>query len=566
MTLGDFVAGSMIDFKFTTVQPSTGAPFDLAGTPALSVYKDNSTTQSTTGITLTAPFDTVTGLNHCRIDTSADGTFYSADSHFDVVITTGTVDSVSAVGFVVGRFTLAKVSALRPTTAGRTLDVSAGGEAGVDWANIGSPTTTVNLSGTTVKTATDVETDTADIQTRLPAALVSGRIDSSVGAMAANVLTATAINADAITAAKLAADVTTELQSGLATAAALATVDTVVDAILVDTDTTIPATLATIASYIDTEVAAVKTVTDRLDTAMEIDGAVYRFTVNALELAPSGGGGGLDAAGVRAAIGLASANLDTQLGAIDTVVDAVLVDTGTDIPATLATVAGYLDTEIAAIKAKTDNLPASPAAVSDIPTAAAISDAVWDEAISGHLTGGTTGAALNGAGSAGDPWTTSLPGAYSAGTAGYIVGTNLNATVSSRLASASYTAPLDASGVRSAVGLASANLDTQLTAIDDYLDTELAAIKAKTDNLPPDPADQSAVEAAILAAWTTAITESYASNGAAFTPAQGMYAIHQMLMDFAISGTTISVKQLGGTEAFAVTLDDATTPTSASRD
>ena len=35
-------------------------------------------------------------------------------------------------------------------------------------------------------------------------ALVSGRMDSSVGAMAANVLTATAINADAITAAKIA--------------------------------------------------------------------------------------------------------------------------------------------------------------------------------------------------------------------------------------------------------------------------------------------------------------------------------------------------------------------------
>lgn len=63
---------------------------------------------------------------------------------------------------------------LSPTTAGRTLDVSAGGEAGVDWANVGSPTTSINLSGTTVKTATDVETDTADIQTRLPAALTAG--------------------------------------------------------------------------------------------------------------------------------------------------------------------------------------------------------------------------------------------------------------------------------------------------------------------------------------------------------------------------------------------------------
>lgn len=42
---------------------------------------------------------------------------------------------------------------------------------------------------------------------------------------------------------------------------------------------------------------------------------------------------------------------------------------------------------------------------------------------------------------------------------------------------------LDAAGVRSAVGLASANIDTQLTTIDDFLDTEIAAIKAKTDQL-----------------------------------------------------------------------------------
>lgn len=65
---------------------------------------------------------------------------------------------------------------LQPTTAGRTLDVSVGGEAGIDLANIGSPTTTVNLSGVTIKTATDIETDTQDIQNRLPAALVDGRI------------------------------------------------------------------------------------------------------------------------------------------------------------------------------------------------------------------------------------------------------------------------------------------------------------------------------------------------------------------------------------------------------
>lgn len=107
-----------------------------------------------------------------------------------------------------------ELAALRPTTADRTLDVSSGGEAGVDWANVGSPTTTVNLSGTTVKTATDVETDTADIQNRLPAALVSGRVDASTGAMAANVVTAAALAADAGT--EIAAAVRTELAAELA--------------------------------------------------------------------------------------------------------------------------------------------------------------------------------------------------------------------------------------------------------------------------------------------------------------------------------------------------------------
>ena len=134
--LGDYATSTVIYGKFTTYRPSTGAAFTLAGTPALSVYKDNSTTQSTTGVTLTADFDGVTGFHHFAIDTSADGTFYSAGSNFDIVITTGTVDSVSVVGTVVGSFSLAKTAALRPTTAGRTLDVTATGEAGLDYDNI----------------------------------------------------------------------------------------------------------------------------------------------------------------------------------------------------------------------------------------------------------------------------------------------------------------------------------------------------------------------------------------------------------------------------------------------
>lgn len=47
---------------------------------------------------------------------------------------------------------------------------------------------------------------------------------------------------------------------------------------------------------------------------------------------------------------------------------------------------------------------------------------IWDVAIADHLNAGSTGKALNSAGSSGDPWSATLPGAYGAGTAGNILG------------------------------------------------------------------------------------------------------------------------------------------------
>lgn len=50
------------------------------------------------------------------------------------------------------------------------------------------------------------------------------------------------------------------------------------------------------------------------------------------------------------------------------------------------------------------------------------------------------------------------------------------------------------------MGADTTTLLTNLNTVDDFLDTEIAAIKAKTDNLPADPADASDVAAAITAA------------------------------------------------------------------
>ena len=40
------------------------------------------------------------------------------------------------------------------------------------------------------------------------------------------------------------------------------------------------------------DTAAIKVVTDKEATMLVLDGAVYQYTANALELAPAGGGGG----------------------------------------------------------------------------------------------------------------------------------------------------------------------------------------------------------------------------------------------------------------------------------
>jgi hypothetical protein len=168
----------------------------------------------------------------------------------------------------------------------------------------------------------------------------------------------------------------------------------------------------------------------KLDTAIALDGAVYRFTANALELAPTGG---LDAAAIRAALGLASANLDTQLGAID----------------------DYVDTEVAAILADTgtDGVKVD---------AASTATAVWNAATATYGTSGSYGEALEAVGSAADPWLTNLPGAYGAGTAGYRIGTYLDAAISSRAS------------------------QTSVDTVDDLLDTEVAAILADTNELQTD--------------------------------------------------------------------------------
>lgn len=112
-----------------------------------------------------------------------------------------------------------------PTVSGRGLDVSAGGEAGLDWANIGSPTTAQGLTGTTIATSQVVASVTGNVGGN-----VTGSVGSVVGAVgsvaaggiaaasfAAGAIDATAIATDAIGANEVSAAAVTKIQTGLAT-------------------------------------------------------------------------------------------------------------------------------------------------------------------------------------------------------------------------------------------------------------------------------------------------------------------------------------------------------------
>lgn len=118
----------------------------------------------------------------------------------------------------------------------------------------------------------------------------------------------------------------------------------------------------------------------------------------------------------------------------------------------------------------------------------------------------------------------------------------IDAAVSSRMATFSYTAPDNDS---------------------------ITLIKAKTDALPAAPAAVGDIPTAAqnaTAVLTTQMTESYAADGVAPTLAQAVMLTQQALTEFDITSTTITVKKLDGAATAATfTLNDAATPTSRTR-
>jgi hypothetical protein len=190
LQLGFVPASSTVSFLFGTYagDGSSVAPLSAFEAADIRIYKDGSATQrtSTSGWTMTSPFDSMTGIHQLSIDLSdnTDSGFYAAGSVYEVVLfpDTETIDG-KTVFAVIARFTI-----------------------GVQAANV---TQFGGSAGT----------------------FASGIPEVKVASIAANAVTATSIASDAITAAKIAtdaidadalkADAVTEIAAGiLATALA----------------------------------------------------------------------------------------------------------------------------------------------------------------------------------------------------------------------------------------------------------------------------------------------------------------------------------------------------------
>lgn len=129
-------------------------------------------------------------------------------------------------------------------------------------------------------------------------------------------------------------------------------------------------------------------------------------------------------------------------------------------------------------------------------------------------------------------------------------------------------------GVSVSADIAAVKADSAAILVDTgtTLDAAIAVIDANVDSILVDtgttlPATLAALnDISVADVLTTQMTEAYAADGAAPTLAQALMMIQQLLGEFSISGTTLTLKKVdGSTTAATFTLNDGTNPTSLTR-
>lgn len=259
----------------------------------------------------------------------------------------------------------------------------------------------------------------------------------------------------------------------------------------------------------------------------------------------------------------------TALGTVDTNVDAILVDTGTTLQA-----------EVDGIQADTEDIQSRlPAALVGGRMAA-----------NAEVVGDKTGYSLSAAGiqAIWDALTSALT---TAGSIGKLLVDNINATIGSRASQTTADAiETDTQDIQSRLpaALVGGRMDSDVGAktgnvalsaqekldvsdeVDSVLNTAVPSSPAAgsvydlvTKN--PDVLSLANIKAEVDSAFTTQMADSVPAVGAIATREQALYIAQQVLTEFAINGTTLTVKKPDGTTLMTFTLDDAATPTSLTR-
>ena len=363
----------------------------------------------------------------------------------------------------------------------------------------------------------------------------------------------------------------------------------------------IPATVQVYTNYPQsadnaTNIGAIKTVTDALPDSGALTSLATASALATVDTVVDG-------------IQTDLSNGTDGLGAIKADTAAILTDTGTTIPASIAALPTAAEnraeidsnsTQLAAIV--TDTGTTIPAQISGLNNVAAT------DIVSGGAITTSAGAVSNVTLVATTTTNTDMRGTDSAATASALA--TIDSNVDAILADTADMQPKlgTPSGVSMSADIAAVKVDTAATLVDtnelqgDWtnggrLDLLIDAIKVVTDALPDSGALTSLATAANLATvdgnvdsilvdtgtsipatlaalndlaasdiLTTQLTESYAADGTAPTLAQAIFLIQQFLCERATSGTTVTVAKLdGATTAATLTLDDATTPTSITR-
>lgn len=201
-------------FYAATTRFDTGNATDADSVPTYRVYEEETGTPLLTGsMALLDSANTIAFYSEQITLSAANG--FEVGKCYAIYIA-GTVNSITGVDYK--EFVVRK-KPLSPTVEGRELDVSASGEAGLDWANVGSPTTALALTGTTIATTQKVDVETIKTQAVAAAGAVTfpGTIASTTNITGGTITTVTNL-----TNAPTAGDFTATMKTSVETAAVAA--------------------------------------------------------------------------------------------------------------------------------------------------------------------------------------------------------------------------------------------------------------------------------------------------------------------------------------------------------